>query len=129
MAYIAESYGEATARSAGQYNENFWLGIWEEGEEFSGSGNLISNADLTFNEVALCFARKMKHKDANRGVTDTLTVEELCECTRAVTADQRAAIAKKPASGGNAPTDYQNYKPCNKSVPKPNGLQLPPIDL
>ena len=31
MVYIAESYSVKTARSAGQYNESFWLGSWIEG--------------------------------------------------------------------------------------------------
>ncbi|MFN9114013.1 MAG: RHS repeat-associated core domain-containing protein, partial [Bacteroidota bacterium] len=128
MAYISASYGETSARSAGEYNESFWLGFVYEGSEFVGSSNLVSNADLTFNEVALCFARHMKHKDANGGITDNLTHDELIQCTHAVSAQQRATIAKKPGVSSTT-TDYENCKPCNKEVAKPKNLQLPPIDI
>ncbi len=129
MAYIAESYGVKTARSAGQYNESFWLGFVEEGGEFEGSGNAISNADLTFNEVALCLADAMKHADANGGATDPLTAAEICTCTQKLTPQQRADIAKKPGRGGGGPTGYDKCQPCGVSVPLPGGLRLPPIDL
>lgn len=129
MAYIAESYGLKTARSAGQYNEGFWLGSWYEGGEFTGSSDAISNADLTFNEVALCLAEAMNHADANGGVTDPLTVSEICACTKKVTPQQRADIAKKPGRGGGGPTGYDKCQPCGVSVTLPSGLRLPPIDL
>jgi RHS repeat-associated protein len=129
MAYIAESYNTREARRVGQLNESILLEIESGGEEFEGSDNAISNADLGFNEVALCIAGKMKHRDANRGVTDLLTVGEVCECTKAVTPAQRAQIAKKPGMGGRGSTGYQDCSPCNRSVPTPSGLTLPPIDL
>jgi RHS repeat-associated protein len=128
MVYIAESYGVKRARSAGQYNESFGLGAWHEGGRFTGSGNPISNADLTFNEVALCLAEAMKHADANGGVTDPLTVSEICACTKRVTPQQRADIANKPGYRGRN-TGYDKCQPCGVSVPTPPNLRLPPIDL
>jgi hypothetical protein len=129
MTYIAESYGENDARSAGQWNESALLEIRSGGGEFEGSGNAISNADLRFNEVALCIARKIKHRDANNGATDTLSAAEICECTRAVTPTERAEIAKKPGVGRGGSTGYQECAPCNRSVPTPAGLTVPPVDL
>jgi len=129
MAYIAKSYGVTTARSAGQYNESFWLGFFTEGSEVEGSSNAVSNADLSFNEVALCIAKAMKHADENGGVTDLLSRQEICACTKAVSAATQKAIAQKPGKGAGGQTGYQDCKPCGQSIAKPAGLTLPPIDL
>jgi hypothetical protein len=127
MVYIAESYGRKTARSAGQWNESYVTGFITEGTEFEGSSDPVSNADLKFNEVAICISRALKHADENRGVTDKVTRAEICNCTKKVGAADRAAIAKKPAKRGK--TGYQNCDPCPIKIAKPNGLRIPPIDL
>jgi hypothetical protein len=129
MVYIATSYGVNSARSAGQYQESWWLGFENEGSSFEGADDAVANADLTFNELALCLAQKLKRKDANRGTADLLTTQEICECTKAVSAAQREAIAKKMGSTSSGSTGYQDCKPCAKSVQKPSNLRLPPIDL
>jgi hypothetical protein len=129
MVYIAESYSVKTARSAGQYKESFWLGFWTEGSEVEGSDNAVSNADLNFNEVALCISKALKHADANGGKADRVTRAEICACTKAVGAATRKAIAKKPGKGGGGNTDYHDCKPCEKAITKPNGLKHPPLDL
>jgi RHS repeat-associated protein len=128
MVYVAESYGTIHARSAGQYNESFWLGAFIEGQAARGSSNATSNADLKFNEVALCISSYLKHADANSGATDLLTRAEICTCTKAVEEATRKAIAQKPASG-TGKTGYHDCTPCHKAVTKPDGLDLPPLDL
>ncbi|KPK76161.1 MAG: hypothetical protein AMJ79_07930 [Phycisphaerae bacterium SM23_30] len=81
MIYLAENYGIRTARSAGQYQESFWLGFFTEGKEFKGSDDVVSMADLTMNEVVLCISGKMAHKDAdNNDKTNLLLWSEMCEC-------------------------------------------------
>jgi len=129
MVYMATSYGVSTARSAGQYQESFWLGFENEGSSFEGMGDAVHNADLTFNELALCIAQKLKHKDANRGTVDLLTTQEICECTKALSPAQRQSIANKMGSTASGSTGYQDCKPCSKSAQKPSNLKLPPIDL
>ena len=128
MVYLAESYGVETARSAGQYNESFLLGFWYEGSGFEGSSEAGHNADLTFNELALCISQKMKHADANGGTTDRLTRQEVCTCVKAFGADKRKAIAMKDSKGASN-TGYHDCRPCEKEVSKPQGLTLPPLDL
>ena len=126
MSYFAGSFGIETARAAGQYNESSWIGALNEGEEFEGHSDPYHNADLTFNEVALCFASAMKHAKANNGTTDLLTKAELCKCTKAVSALQRSAIAAKPGRGsGN--TGYDTCQPCEERVPTQRNLVIPPI--
>ena len=129
MVYIAESYGEETARSAGQYQESFWLGFFTEGSEFEGSSNAQSNADLKFNEIAIKISEKLKHADANGGAVDLLTVEEVLEITQAVSEEDRQAIAEKPAKNPEGTTGYDDHQTSDQEIDKPGGLELPPIDL
>lgn len=125
MAYIEASYGVRTARSAGQYNESFWLGFITECAGFERSDNFISMADLTFNEVAICLAQRMRHAEENRGETDRLTDEEVQKC---FTDAEMGVIGQKPAVGGAGGT-YSSCAPCTVSADIPSDLLLPPIDL
>lgn len=128
MVYIAESYGVKTARSAGQYQESRWLGLWHEGRKAVGSSNVQSNADLKMNEVGLCISEKMAHADARKGVTDKVTRAEICECFKG--ADMKAIQQKVHPlrSGGDSTLPYQGCNPC-KIKPAPPKLKIPPIDL
>jgi len=124
MAYIEGSYGVRTARSAGQYNESFWLGALEEGMWVSGSQNPASNADLTFNEVAICLGEKQAHAGETDKGTDKLTKKEVTECFNNA---GMKAIGQKESTAGS--TKYTNCVPCTVAAPHPKNLQLPPIDL
>lgn len=121
MVYIAEIYGTDMARIAGQINEGVsWYETTDEGEAGDvDAGNEQGNADLTFNELAIGIAKKLEHGG------DKITKEEIEEIMRGANMNK---IVKKPArsSGG---TDYKDCSPCNIKVPKPNNLELPPLDL
>jgi RHS repeat-associated protein len=127
MTYISESYGVQAARSAGQYNESFWMGFFTEGASFEGSEDEVSNADLNFNEVALCISTKLKHRDANNCETDHITAGEILECTQSVTSSTRQVISRKDSLTGKK--DYYDCPPCNQGIVNPGNLTLPPIDL
>lgn len=129
MVYIAESYGEKTARCAGQYQESFLLSFFTEGSEFKGSSDPQSNADLTFNEIAILISQKLAHADANGGEVDLLTMEEVVEITQGVSAKDRESIAQKPAKDPEGTTGYHDHATSDQKIEKPGGLKLPPIDL
>jgi hypothetical protein len=125
MSYIEASYGALTARSAGQYNESFWLGALTEGFWFAGSSEAIANADLTFNEVAICLGEHMAHaEESSENVTDLLTSEEVRECFEGA---DMSAIGAKPSTTDS--TAYTDCTPCSIPAPMPGDLELPPIDL
>jgi RHS repeat-associated protein len=127
MAYIAENYYEWMARSAG-----------ETYEQQNPNPPDITAADLAFNDLALCFARAMGPAGSYttydgsavktvRYPTDYLKRSELCACVKGFAADQREVIANKPGKGSGV-TDYEDCIPCDDSISKPGGLELPPLD-
>lgn len=120
-----------TLRSAGQYNESFLLGFAFEGSRFKPGSDLTADrqADLRFNEVALCISEGLKHADANAGTTDKLTRDEVCKCTKAVGAKDRATIAEKPSRSPVSKTGFDKCPPCPTKIKKPEKLRIPPIDL
>ncbi len=142
MVYMAESYGAPSARGAGQLNETPMLYLKSErGVMFEGGSGPSGHADLMFNEVALCIASKLRHREASRrdsgagvlwweepGETDFLTAEEIKSCTKRVTKAQRRGIAMKPSTK-NSRRGYQDCDPCHLQVSPPSDLIIPPIDL
>lgn len=124
MAYIEASYGAAAARSAGQYNESFWLGFFTEGSEFETTSGDVSNADLTFNELAICMAQAMAHAEEAEDTTDLLTKKEVLECFKK--ADIKVTAGKPSITGSTA---YADCAPCKIAAPAPTDLELPPVDV
>jgi hypothetical protein len=128
MIYIAENYAEWIARMGG-----------EKYEEDNPNPPDITAADLAFNELALCFARAMHPPGSYttyNGVAvekvtygaDYLNKAELCACVKNFGADQREVIANKEGKGSSV-TDYEkDCAPCDDSISKPAGLELPPLD-
>ena len=96
--------------------------------QFEGSDNAVSNADLTFNEVAIGIAGKLKHQDENGGVPRLLTRQDVLSVTQAVSPIEKQHIAAKPAAWLPR-TSYNGLRPNPRSISPPQGLRLPPIDL
>lgn len=125
MSYIELSYGAIVARSAGQYQESFWLGFFAEGSYFEGSSEAVANADLTFNEIAICLSEHMAHADeSDEDITDILTREEIQECFEEA---DMSVIGNKSSSTGSI--SYADCTPCSIPAPMPGDLEHPPIDI
>ena len=125
LGYIAASYGARTAMDAGLWQEGFLA--WISGGHLRIGDQ--SYVDILFNELAICLALKMKHADDNEGMTDYLTVAEVCECTAGASDMWRRVIARKPGKGGGGRIGYDKCIPCDVSMlPLGDRLQLPPVD-
>ncbi|MBW2993330.1 hypothetical protein KY317_02030 [Candidatus Woesearchaeota archaeon] len=122
MAYIAESYGTEIARTAGQYQENFWLALITGGKIMDGSCS--SRADLAINEIGINISGKMKHADDNNGTTDNLTKSEMCDSFERADMNK---ICKKPSRTGSK--EYRNCNACPHELGPVSGLILPTIDI
>jgi len=126
MSYLENSYGSRAARYGGQANESVFLALVNSGLIAQGHWDVVINADLHFNEIAICIAEQMRHAQDSGGVTDTLTRGELCQCVLSIPPSHPAIISKKP-NRQNGKIGYLGCSKCGVEVPAIE-LALPPID-